>query len=324
MPQEEINCQIVSSKEVHISVVIPIYKCEVFLNELYLRLVNSIETITTEFEILMVEDCGEDKSWYIIEKLGEKDPRVKGIQFSRNFGQHYGITAGLDHCIGEWVVVMDGDLQDRPEEIPRLYKKALEGYDIVLARRIRRQYPISQRITSWIFYKVFNYFTEMNYDLHIGNFRIVNKKVVNYFCTMREQLRFFGGLICWLGFHSTYLDIEHNKRTAGKSSYSFRKRWKLAYEVIIAYSDKPLKISIQFGFIISAIAFLYGIFIVYRAMFQGVAIVGWSSLIVSLYFIGGLIIAVLGMLGIYLGKTFDEVKKRPLYVVSKLININNN
>jgi dolichol-phosphate mannosyltransferase len=184
----------------HLSVVIPVYKAEGCLGVLYERLKHSLEQITQDFEIILVEDCGGDRSWDIILELAQKDSRVRGIQFSRNFGQHYGITAGLDHCDGDWVVVMDCDLQDPPEEIPRLYEKAQEGYDVVLARRGKRQDPPLKRLTSWLFYKVFNYFTELQYDGQVGNFRIMSRLVVENFCLMREQLRFFGGLIDWMGF----------------------------------------------------------------------------------------------------------------------------
>ncbi len=303
-----------------ISVVIPVYKSEKFLKDLYHRLVTQIESFTSDFEIIMIEDCGGDKSWQIINELSQKDKRVKGIQFSRNFGQHYGITAGLDYCSGEWVVVMDSDLQDRPEEIPHLYAKALEGYDIVLACRGKRRDPLVQKIMSWFFYKVFNYLTEMNYNPQVGNFRIISKKVVMHFRQMRERLRFFGGLIDWMGFPVAYIDVQHDSRAKGKSSYTFKKKFKIAYEAIISYSDKPLKMSIQFGFIMSLLAFLYGIYIVIRAIIFGSAIAGWSSLMVSIYFVGGIIIATLGVIGIYLGKTFDEVKKRPLYITKETIN----
>ena len=143
----------------HISIVIPVYKAENCLHLLYDRLKVSLETITPNFEIILVEDCGGDRSWEIICDLAKSDPRVKGIQFSRNFGQHYGITAGLDYCDGDWVVVMDCDLQDRPEEIPRLYQKAQEGYDVVLARRGKRKDPLLRQLTSYLFYKVFNFQT---------------------------------------------------------------------------------------------------------------------------------------------------------------------
>lgn len=300
-----------------ISIVVPVYKAEDCLDELYRRLVQALETISPNFEIVLVEDCGGDNSWEVIERLSMQDRRVKGIQFSRNFGQHYGITAGLDHCGGEWVVVMDCDLQDRPEEIPRLYAKAQEGYDIVLARRGQRQDPLLKRFTSWLFYKLFSYLADIEYDGETGNFRIMSRKVVESFRKMREQLRFFGGLVQWLGFPTASIEVGHAERHEGKSSYTFAKLWKLATETIIAYSDKPLRLAVRFGFLMAFFAFCYGIYALIRATVYGVPILGWSSLIISLYFIGGIIIAILGILGIYLGKTFDESKKRPLYVVRR-------
>ncbi|MDO8927310.1 MAG: glycosyltransferase family 2 protein [Sideroxyarcus sp.] len=300
-----------------ISIVVPVYKAENCLDELYSRLKLALETISPDFEIVLVEDCGGDGSWQVIERLAKQDSRVKGIQFSRNFGQHYGITAGLDYCDGDWVVVMDCDLQDRPEEIPRLYAKAQEGFDIVLARRGQRQDPLLKRFTSWLFYKLFSYLADMEYDGETGNFRIMSRKVVESFRKMREQLRFFGGLVQWMGFPTTSIEVQHAERHEGQSSYTFAKLWKLAAETIIAYSDKPLRLAVRFGFIMAFFAFCYGVYTLVLAAVYGVPILGWSSLIVSLYFIGGVIIALLGIIGIYLGKTFDESKKRPLYLVSR-------
>ena len=300
----------------HISVIIPVYKAEDCLHELYNRLKQSLETITKDFEILMVEDCGGDRSWNIIEELSRKDKRVKGIQFSRNFGQHYGITAGLDFCDGNWVVVMDCDLQDQPEEIPRLYAKAQEGYNVVLARRNNRKDGLFKRAASSLFYKILSYLSDIDYDSQVGNFRIVSKKVLQSFRLMREQLRFFGGLVNWLGFPTASIEVEHAARHKGKSTYTFRKLWKLASEAIIAYSDKPLRLSVKFGFTMSFIAFLYGIYIFLRALIHHSPVLGWSSLMASLYLLSGIIIVILGIIGIYLGKTFDEIKKRPLYIIS--------
>lgn len=301
----------------HLSVVIPVFKAENCLDELYMRLKAALESISPDFEIVLVEDCGGDSSWQMIERLAATDPRVRGIQFSRNFGQHYGITAGLDHCHGDWVVVMDCDLQDRPEEIPRLYTKAQEGYDIVLARRGVRQDPILKRITSWLFYKIFSYLTDIEYDGDSGNFRIMSRKVVTNFRRMGEQLRFFGGLVQWMGFPTASIEVEHAERFEGKSTYTFVKLWKLAAETIIAHSDKPLRLAVRFGFLMAFFSFFYGAYILGRALFYSSPIPGWSSLIVSLYFIGGIIVAILGILGIYLGKTFDESKKRPLYIIRR-------
>ncbi len=298
-----------------ISVVIPVYKAEKCLYELYTRLKTSLEIVSEDFEIILVEDCGGDRSWEIIQELAKQDPRVKGIQFSRNFGQHYGITAGLDHCDGDWVVVMDCDLQDRPEEIPRLYEKAQEGYDVVLAKRKKRQHGFFKKLTSKAFYQVFNYLADLQYDAEVGNFRIISKQVVSDFLLMREQLRFFGGLVDWMGFPTASIEVKHDSRFEGKSTYTFKKLWKLAIDTIIAYSDKPLRLSIRVGFTISLLAFMGVIYIMTKSLLFGVSVTGWSSLIVSLYFLGGIIIANLGIIGIYLGKTFEQSKNRPLYLI---------
>jgi len=301
----------------HVSVVVPVYKAENSLDELYRRLKTALEGISPDFEIVLIEDCGNDNSWQVIERLATADPRIRGIQFSRNFGQHYGISAGLDICQGDWVVVMDCDLQDRPEEIPRLYAKAQEGYDIVLAQRGPRRDLLLKRITSWLFYKIFSYLADIEYDGESGNFRIMSRKVIVNFCQMREQLRFFGGLVQWMGFPTASIQVEHAERFEGKSTYTFAQLWKLASEAIIAYSDKPLRLAVRLGFLMAFFSFCYGAYILGHALIYGSAIPGWSSLIVSLYFIGGIIIAILGILGIYLGKTFDETKKRPLYIIRR-------
>jgi dolichol-phosphate mannosyltransferase len=304
----------------HLSVVIPVYRADGCLEELYRRLCESLTTITSDFEIVLVEDCGEDRSWPIILDLAKRDPRVKGIQFTRNFGQHYGITAGLDHCDGDWIVVMDCDLQDRPEEIPRLYQRAQDGFDVVLAKRGRRQDGLVKRLTSWAFYRVFSYLADIDFDGNVGNFRIMSRQVAACYCSMREQLRFFGGLMQWMGYPHTSIDVRHDDRFSGPSSYSVRKLWRLASDTIIAFSDKPLRLAVRFGFIISFFAFVYGAYVIYLATRYGVPITGWSSLIVSLYFLGGIIISILGIIGIYLGKTFDETKRRPLYVIRQMTN----
>ena len=300
----------------HISVVIPVYRAESCLEELYRRLKAALEPVTPDFEILLVEDCGGDRSWPLIVELAKRDARVKGIQFSRNFGQHYGITAGLDHCDGDWVVVMDCDLQDRPEEIPRLYAKAQEGHEIVLARRGRRSDPLMKRLSSWLYYGIFSWLADMDYDPQAGNFRILSRKVIANYRNMRERSRFFGSLINWMGFPAASIDVQHDERVGGRSTYTFSKLWQLGAETIIAYSDKPLRLAIRVGFFIALCAFLYGLYIIFLALFHGSPVTGWSSLIVSVYFMGGVIVGILGILGIYLGKTYDETKRRPLYVIN--------
>lgn len=303
--------------KISISVVVPVYKAEDCLHELYKRLVVSLEVITGDFEIILVEDCGGDRSWDVIEELAEKDARVIGIQFSRNFGQHHAITAGIDKCKGDWVVVMDCDLQDQPEEIPRLYEKAQKGYHVVCARRGIRKDSFFKRISSQFFYNLFNYLADTDYDGQIANYRIVSRQVVDNFKQMGEQLRFFPVMINWLGYPTTSIDVVHAKRFAGKSAYSYYKLMNLALNIIIAYSYKPLRLMIKFGFAMALFSFAFGISILFKKISDGTEVLGWSSLIVSLYFIGGIIIAILGIIGVYLGRTFEEIKKRPLYIIRR-------
>ena len=298
-----------------ISVVIPVYRAEGCLEELYRRLAAALGTVSESFEIVLVEDSGGDRSWEIIQALARRDPRVKGLQFSRNFGQHYGITAGLDHCDGDWVVVMDCDLQDRPEEIPRLHARAQEGYDVVLARRGRRNDAPTKLFASKLFYRLFSWLSEIEYDGQVGNFRIMSRRVIDNFRRHREHLRFFGALVQQLGFPTTSIEVQHDPRFAGETTYDLRKLMKLAADAVIAYSDKPLRLAVKLGFAVSLLAFVAGLVVGVRALIYGAAISGWASLIISIYFMGGIITALLGVIGIYLGKTFDETRKRPLYIV---------
>jgi dolichol-phosphate mannosyltransferase len=302
-----------------ISVVVPVYRADNCLDELYRRLKNVLESISPDFEIVLVEDCGGDDSWQFIERLSKADSRVKGIQFSRNFGQHYGITAGLDYCDGDWVVVMDCDLQDQPEEISRLYDKALQGYDMVIARRMQRKDEIFKQWSAWLFYRWLSFLSDMDYDNSVGNFRICSRKVVDNFRGMRERLRFFGGLMNWMGFSVAFVEVEHAERYEGQSSYTWRKLWNLSSEIIIAYSDKPLRLSIRVGFILSALSFLYAIYLIVQYLFWMTPVAGWTSVMVSIYFVAGLLLINMGVLGLYIGKLFDETKHRPLYIVRNQI-----
>ncbi len=294
---------------------IPVYRAEGCLEELYRRLKDALGSVSESFEIVLVEDCGGDDSWRIIQSLARADPRVKGLQFSRNFGQHYGVTAGLDHCDGDWVVVMDCDLQDRPEEIPRLYARAKEGCDIVLARRGKRNDAPTKLFASKVFYRLFSWLSEIEYDGQVGNFRIMSRRAVESLRLHREHLRFFGALVHQLGYPTASIEVQHDPRFAGETTYDFRKLMKLAAEAVIAYSDKPLRLAVKLGFLVSFVAFVAGLVVGVRALVFGTAISGWASLIISIYFMGGIITALLGVIGIYLGKTFDESKKRPLYIV---------
>ena len=305
--------------KIHISVVIPVYGCSTSLNQLYNRLEKTLSSITNNFEIIMVNDASPDNAWDTIKKLSQKDKRVKGLNLSRNFGQHHAITAGLDYACGDWVVVMDCDLQDQPEEIIRLYDKAMEGHDAVFGRRYQRKDRFFKKLGSKLYYKVYNYFTEgQQIDNTVAYFGIFSKQVIENFKNMKEQSRSILLFIRWMGFDIAYIDIEHAKRQAGTSSYNFRKLTELAFDRIIAHSNKPLRLFVKLGFSFSLLSFLYGIYTMIRYFLYGVSVEGWTTVIVSIYFVGGLLFANLGILGIYIGKIFNETKNRPLYIVKEL------
>ncbi|QGQ98482.1 glycosyltransferase [Paenibacillus psychroresistens] len=309
------------TKQLFISVVIPVYGCELCLEQLYLRLKRTLEPISSNFEIILVNDASPDESWNTIKYLAEMDSRVKGINLSRNFGQHYAITAGLDYAHGEWVVVMDCDLQDQPEEITKLYNTVSKGYDVVFGRRHERKDTFLKKLGSFVFFKILDYFTDSKSDNSIANFSISSNKVIRNFRMIKEQGRSFPLFVKWLGFNIGYVDIEHSKRLIGKTSYNFKKLFKFAINNIIFQSNKPLQLSIVFGFLISLVSCIFGMYLMIRYFFLNQPVSGWTSLIVSLYLIGGLLFANMGILGLYIGKTFSEVKKRPLYVVKNAIGI---
>lgn len=300
-----------------ISIVTPVYKAEDCLHELYRRLVASLAPITDDFEIIMVEDGSGDRSWEIIAELAKKDSRVKGIRFSRNFGQHYAITAGLDYARGDWVVVMDCDLQDQPEEIKKLYDKAQEGYDVVFGRRYERKDKLLKRLGSRIFFKIFEYFTESSIDSTVANFGLYSRRVIENFRKIREHNRAFPMFILWLGFNTSHVNIEHAERFAGKTSYNFSKLLNLAIDSIVTQTNKPLRLSIKFGFLLSFLSFLLVFYYLFRYFAYGIPVPGWPSLMVTLLFIGGLLFANMGLLGLYIGKIFDETKNRPLYIIKE-------
>ncbi|MEQ8983169.1 MAG: glycosyltransferase family 2 protein [Deltaproteobacteria bacterium] len=213
-----------------ISVVVPVYAGAGCLDELHRRLVENLETITEDFEIILTEDCGPDDSWARIQEIAAKDPRVRGQQLSRNFGQHPAITAGLASARGNWIVVMDCDLQDRPEEIPRLYAKAQEGFDVVLARRAQRQDKWSKKMSSVMFYATFNYLTDLNYDGSVANFSCVSRQVVRQLLQMEEAVRFYGGFLNWMASRrrtstsNTRRDTRVSRRTHSSSCSGWRSR----------------------------------------------------------------------------------------------------
>ena len=302
-----------------ISVVVPVYGCKAALRELYTRLCQSLEQICNEFEIILVNDNCPQNSWEVIEELCKEDSRVKGIEMARNFGQIKAITAGLDYSTGDWVVVMDCDLQDRPEEIINLYNKAQEGYDVVFARRKNRKDSFLKVLVSKVFYKIYSFASDGYYDPAICNFSISKRMVIDNNCKMRELHRAYVIYVKWLGFKQTAIDVEHDPRKEGKSSYDMKKRFKMAGEILTSQSDKLLKMTVELGFVMTFLSFVAIILLIIN-LFVNHVTAGWTSIVAVNCLIGGMIIMVTGLVGIYVGNIFMQVKNRPLYVVRQILN----
>ncbi|AIZ63982.1 b-glycosyltransferase [Hymenobacter sp. DG25B] len=300
-----------------LSVISPVYLAEKLLPELVARIEASVRPITEDFEIILVDDRSPDHSWQVVEELAQQYPRVRGLRLSRNFGQHSAITAGLDHSRGQWVVVMDCDLQDRPEEIPALYAEAQKGFDLVIARRANRQDSWLKKSLSSLFYRALAYLTDTRQDSTTANFGIYNRRVVDALCQMRESARYFPTMIRWVGFQSATLPVTHAPRPSGKSSYGLSQKLHLAINTILAYSDKPLRLTIKLGLLISATAFIGVFYTLFRWLEGKITVLGYASLIISIWFFSGLIIFLLGVVGLYIGKTFEGVKNRPLYIIDQ-------
>lgn len=304
-----------------ISIVSPVYRAENIVAELVRQIKEAVTPVTGNFEIILVNDYSPDNSWQKIIEECANDTRVKGINLSRNFGQHYAITAGLNYVRGEWVVVMDCDLQDRPDEIPNLYKKALEDFDIVYARRSERQDKLLKRFSSSAFHSIYQYLSGLKTDASVANFGIYHQKVILQYNKMKEVARSFPSLVNYLGFNAVTIDVKHSERYEGATTYTLSKLLHLTSDIILSNSNKPLKLTVKLGFIISLLSFLMAMYNVFAHFAGIIKVEGFTTTIFSIWFVGGLILFVLGIVGLYIGKIFDQVKERQLYIVANEINV---
>jgi glycosyltransferase involved in cell wall biosynthesis len=303
-----------------INIVAPIYNEESVINEFVTQVQNSLSQITEHYKIILIDDGSKDYSWNKIEEICNRESRVVGLKLSKNFGHHYAITAGIHMSEAEWVVVMDSDLQDRPEVIPELFNKAKEGYEVVFVSRKLRPESLAYRIAQKFFYFILQLFSGMKFDSTQANYSIISRKVVEAFKQFPEQARFYGSTINWLGFKKASIDAAHGKRFAGKPSYTFNKRIKLASDIILAFSERPLKFAIFIGLTMGLISLFVLIWIFIRVSQGGFSVTGWASLIASVFLIGGVQITLIGIIGIYLSKVFGEVKRRPLFIIEQIKN----
>ncbi len=305
---------------IYISVVSPVYKAEKIIDSLVERITAAVSKITDNYEIILVEDCGPDNSWQKIVENCNKYTQVKGIKLSRNYGQQHAIQAGLDASKGEYIITMDCDLQDRPEEIIKLLDKAKKGFEIVVASRKNRQDDAFKKLLSRIFYFVLGYLTETKQDRTVANFVCYHRKAVNALALVKDHNRYYPMLQQLIGFNYTKVEIDHAEREDGKSSYSFNKRLRLAMDTILTFSDKPLRLTVKFGVFLSIVSIFAAIFMVVLYIFSDIIVPGWSSILLLMSFLSGTIISVLGMVGLYVGRTFETVKQRPTYIINEIVN----
>jgi|TARA_B110000914_G_C15517756_1_gene474796 glycosyltransferase involved in cell wall biosynthesis len=303
----------------HISFVSPVYKAEHILEKLVIEIEKVMKVIDQPFEVILVDDRSPDNGWEVIKKLAKDYESVKSIRLSKNFGQHPAIMAGLSKTNGEWVVVMDCDLQDQPKEVLKLYDKAMEGYDVVLAKRRQRKDSFLKKMTSLFFAKIYGFFTNTAYDNEVANYGIYNQKVIRSILQVSDYIKFFPLFVNFVGFNSTAIVVEHSDRAEGETSYSLSKLLSLAFNTIISFSNKPLKLFVKFGLIISLVSFILGLYNIYLSFTGKIEVLGYSSIIISIWLLSGIIITTIGVSGIYIGKIFDQVKSRPVYIIDEII-----
>lgn len=307
--------------EIDISVVIPVYGCPAALKPLHQRLTAVLRSLTENYEILLINDACPKGSWEIIERICREDKKVKGVNLSRNFGQIHSTNAGMQLSKGKYVVLMDCDLQDKPESIPDLYAEIEKGYDFVLSRRKDRQ---DSKLTLWLsglFYKVYNHFSEgMYFDHDIGNLSIASRKVVDEYNKILDRNKSYVPMLIWMGYHSSVIDLEAEERFEGKSSYTFSKKIDMAIDLLTSNSIRPLKLVMKCGMLIAMVAFVYLSIQVIRYFVRGDLSEGWTSIIASIFLMSGIILICLGGVGLYLGNIFNQTKGVPEYIVSEILN----
>ena len=301
-----------------ISIVVPLYNEEKNIRLMHDRLVSSILKITSNFEIIYVNDGSKDNSFLELVKLSNEDERVKYINFSRNFGHQIAVTAGLDYSKGAAVVIIDGDLQDPPEVIQEMYAKHKEGFEVVYGQRLKRKGDnFFKKITAKYFYRILKKITSINIPLDTGDFRLIDQKIVKDLKNMPEQNKFLRGQIAWLGYRQTSVFFERDERKFGETGYPFSKMLKFALDGITGFSDVPLQFVTKTGIFISFISFLVILYAIFSHFILERTITGWTSLIISSMFIGGVQLISVGIIGEYISRINKNVQNRPLYIVSE-------
>ncbi len=304
-----------AAPKIDLSVIIPIYNEEMNLVPMNNRIIAALLPLQLHYEIIYVNDGSKDNSLPIIMGLSEENISVKYIDFSRNFGHQIAISAGLEHALGERIVIMDGDGQDPPELIPDLVTKSKEGFEVVYAKRKKRKgESFLKKLTAKLFYRFLANITQIEIPLDTGDFRLIHRKVQKVLLNMPEQHKYLRGQIAWIGFNSTFVEYDREERMGGNTKFTYSKMMRFATDGISGFSNWPLKVATMLGFAVSGIAFILIIYSLYQKFF-GYTEVGWTSLHISVLFLGGVQLLGIGILGEYLGRVSENVKNRPTYIV---------
>lgn len=305
------------------SVIVPMYNEEAVIPETYRRLTSAMEAFGESYEVVFINDGSKDKTREMLKELCKSDKRIKVIDFARNFGHQIAITAGMDYAAGECMVIIDGDLQDPPELIPDMVKIWRSGYDVVYGKRKSRQgETFFKKFTAKTFYRVLKGMTDVDIPVDTGDFRLIDRRVCDAMKQLPERSRYVRGLMSWVGFKQTAIEFERSERFAGETKYPLKKMIKLALDGIMSFSYKPLKFASYIGSFISLASFIYLIVVLIQKLFWPDSIqAGWASLIAVSLFFNGIILLILGIIGEYIGRIYDEAKGRPLYIVSELLNM---
>ena len=309
-------------RRILLSVVVPVYNEEAVLPAFYERATAALaEVPEAELELVFVDDGSMDGSLNLLTDLAERDPRVKVVSFSRNFGHQIAITAGVDHASGDAVAVIDADLQDPPEVIVEMVAKLREGYDVVYGQRMDRDGETRMKLwTASLFYRLLKRLAKIEIPVDVGDFRVMSRRATRELRTLREKDRFVRGLVSWVGFRQTAVGYQREKRFAGETKYPVGKMLQFALDGITAFSTVPLRLATWLGYAASVVAFVYLVSVfIQKAM--GVTVEGWATIMVAMLFLGGVQLICLGILGEYIGRIFNEIKPRPMYVVAERLNL---
>ena len=302
-----------------LSIVSPVYNEAENLDEFYSRVINATDNLNLEIEIIYINDGSQDSTIDIITKQRQIDNRITIIDLSRNFGKEIALTAGLDYSSGDAVIVIDADLQDPPELIPKLVEKWREGYDVVNAKRIKRKgESLLKKVMSYIYYRLLFYLSDINVPRDTGDFRLLNKNALDALLKLREKHRYMKGLFVWVGFKQKEIEYEREARFKGKTKWGFFSLFNLAFDGLTSFSIMPLLLASTIGLLAALIGFFYGAVIVFKTLFFHEPVAGFTSLVVLITFFGGIQLLSIGIIGEYIGRIFNETKNRPLYVVKNI------